>query len=219
MINVVIADHDAIFGAGLAALLGAEEDFRILDHPTSPEQMVNTLENLRPRVLILSSRFQPFLDQLRDIVAEHNIGVLMLCSSCEPASEFMRMGARGIVYRSAKPKQLVNAVRQLARGRSFVQIADASETENKEDVVGAQVRKQLSDRELRIIAAVVQGYKNREIAVQLCTTEHAVKNCLRGIFDKMGVFGRLELALFVMAHPELAEAAAALEGEPVLLSS
>jgi DNA-binding NarL/FixJ family response regulator len=52
----------------------------------------------------------------------------------------------------------------------------------------------------------VRGYKNREIAAHLCTTEQLVKNALRGIFDKIGVSDRLEVALFVLHHRMLAHA-------------
>jgi DNA-binding CsgD family transcriptional regulator len=76
------------------------------------------------------------------------------------------------------------------------------------------VRDRLTDRELRIVAAVVQGYKNRDIAMQLYTSEQMVKNCLRNIFDKIGVSDRLELALFVLHHRILAQATASVAAAP-----
>ena len=69
-------------------------------------------------------------------------------------------------------------------------------------------------RELRIIAAIVQGYKNREIALQLYTSEQVIKNALRNIFDKIGVSDRLELALFVVHHRILAQATASVAVNP-----
>uniref|UniRef100_E6QLN7 HTH luxR-type domain-containing protein n=1 Tax=mine drainage metagenome TaxID=410659 RepID=E6QLN7_9ZZZZ len=61
---------------------------------------------------------------------------------------------------------------------------------------------------MRIVALIVQGCKNREIAFRLKTTEQVVKNYLRSIYDKTGVSDRLELALFTLHHRVLAEAAA-----------
>jgi len=60
---------------------------------------------------------------------------------------------------------------------------------------------------------VVRGFKNRDIAVQLYTSEQVVKNALRHIFDKTGVSDRLELALFVLHHRVLAQATAAVQIE------
>ena len=68
-------------------------------------------------------------------------------------------------------------------------------------------------KNLRIIAAVVRGFKNRDIAAQMETTEQVVKNTLRAIFDKIGVSDRLELALFVLHHRMLAHATASVKIE------
>jgi DNA-binding CsgD family transcriptional regulator len=61
---------------------------------------------------------------------------------------------------------------------------------------------------MRIVALIVQGCKNREIATRLKTTEQVIKNYLRSIYDKTGVSDRLELALFTIHHRVLAAAAA-----------
>ena len=61
---------------------------------------------------------------------------------------------------------------------------------------------------MRIVALIVQGCKNREIALRLKTTEQVIKNYLRSIYDKTGVGDRLELALFTIHHRVLAQAAA-----------
>jgi len=108
----------------------------------------------------------------------------------------------------------VEAVRRLSRGEPFLQSAGLSDGEVSEDLVGARVRDRLSDRELRIISAVVQGYKNRDIAMQLYTSEQMVKNALRNIFDKIGVSDRLELALFTIHHRILAQATASVRTAP-----
>jgi DNA-binding NarL/FixJ family response regulator len=54
----------------------------------------------------------------------------------------------------------------------------------------------LTERELKIVSLVAQGMQNWEIAEQIGTTEHVVKNYLRTIYDKMGFWNRLELALW-----------------------
>lgn len=57
-----------------------------------------------------------------------------------------------------------------------------------------------SERELYIIQRVAEGCKNREIANALGTTEHVVKNYLRLIYDKLGLWNRVELALWYEAR-------------------
>jgi len=57
-----------------------------------------------------------------------------------------------------------------------------------------------SKREQRVIELVAQGLKNREVADAIGTTEHVVKNYLRVIYDKLGVWNRVELALWYEAR-------------------
>ena len=137
----------------------------------------------------------------------------MLVENTETASDFMRMGVQGAIYRCAGGNVVVEAVRRLSRGEPFLQ-GPNMDGEVSEDFVGARVRDRLSDRELRIISAVVQGFKNRDIAMQLYTSEQMVKNALRNIFDKIGVSDRLELALFTIHHRILAQATASVPAVP-----
>ena len=57
-----------------------------------------------------------------------------------------------------------------------------------------------SEREQRVIELVAQGLKNREVANEIGTTEHVVKNYLRIIYDKLGLWNRVELALWYEAR-------------------
>jgi len=63
-----------------------------------------------------------------------------------------------------------------------------------------QPRDQLTSKEIQVATLVWQGLTNREIARIIGTTEQVVKNYLRSTFDKIGVWSRLELALYVAAH-------------------
>jgi len=74
------------------------------------------------------------------------------------------------------------------------------------DEVGTRVRDRISSKEIRIVALLVQGCTNGEIANRLKTTEQVIKNYLRFIYDKTGVSTRLELALFTVHHRVLARA-------------
>ncbi len=57
-----------------------------------------------------------------------------------------------------------------------------------------------NEREQRVIELVAQGLKNKEVADEIGTTEHVVKNYLRTIYDKLGLWNRVELALWYEAR-------------------
>jgi len=113
----------------------------------------------------------------------------------------------GIVSRNVGGSDLADCVRRVARGQRYVQRANVTAIHST-DAVGARVRDRLTPKEMQIVALIVQGCKNKEIALQLGTKEQVIKNYLRGIYDKTGVSDRLELALFTIHHRVLADAAA-----------
>lgn len=61
-------------------------------------------------------------------------------------------------------------------------------------------REQLTPKEIQIATLVWEGLTNREISRMVGTTEQVIKNHLRSIFDKLGVWSRLELAMYVASH-------------------
>lgn len=61
-------------------------------------------------------------------------------------------------------------------------------------------RECLTEKEVRVATLVWEGLTNREIGRLLGTTEQVVKNHLRNTFDKLGVWSRLELAMYVASH-------------------
>jgi DNA-binding NarL/FixJ family response regulator len=63
-----------------------------------------------------------------------------------------------------------------------------------------QPRERLTIKEMQVAALVWEGQTNREIANAIGTTEPVVKNYLRNTFDKLGVWSRLELAIYVAQH-------------------
>jgi len=75
-----------------------------------------------------------------------------------------------------------------------------------------------SERESRVIELVAQGLKNRDVADAIGTTEHVVKNYLRVIYDKLGLWNRVELALWYESRKNEPELSARLVTDSVASS-
>jgi len=132
----------------------------------------------------------------------------------ESPRPWLEQGVQGILYRSVSGSVLMECVRKVATGEAYLQHAlDVMVRHQNEDEVGARVRDRLTPKEMKIVALIVQGCKNKEIALRLGTSEQVIKNYLRSIYDKTGVSDRLELALFIIHHKMLAEAAEAVGNE------
>jgi DNA-binding NarL/FixJ family response regulator len=214
MLKLILADNQAIFRAGIAKVLAVEDEMRIVAQAQTAEQMFMALEKFKAAVLVVAGGFIADFNSVVAATTAAKTRLIALADTGEAASKYIGAGAHGVIYRNVTSSALVDCVRKVARGESWIQdIAVPSElTEN--DMVGMRVRDRLTAKELRIVALIVQGYKNKEIATQLGTTEQVIKNYLRNVYDKIGVSDRLELALFTIHHRILAEAAAATTGTP-----
>jgi DNA-binding NarL/FixJ family response regulator len=133
---------------------------------------------------------------------------IVIAENNESASTYLQQGFRGVVFRNVNGPSLVECVQRVASGETWMPPQLMQVESPEEDMVGTRVRDRLTPKEMRIVALIVQGCKNREIASRLKTTEQVIKNYLRSIYDKTGVSDRLELALFTIHHRVLAQAAA-----------
>ncbi|MCI0348821.1 MAG: response regulator transcription factor [Acidobacteriales bacterium] len=209
MLKLILADNQAIFRAGAAKVLAVEDDFRIVGQATNFEQAVMALEKFRAGILIFSAALHGKMSEVVEMANKYNTTVVAVAENGENTSRYLTAGAKGVVFRNVTGPALVECIRKISKGQTWVQSEDSSTGTDGSDVVGARVRDRLTPKELRIVALIVQGYKNKEIANQLGTTEQVIKNYLRNVYDKIGVSDRLELALFTIHHRMLAEAAAA----------
>jgi DNA-binding NarL/FixJ family response regulator len=210
MLKIILADNQAIFRAGIAKVLAVEDDVRIVAQAQTVEQAMIAIEKFRGSVMIYASSFLPDTAQLTSMARESGIQLVVIAENSEPPERYLSAGVLGLIFRSVESAELLRCVRKVNAGESYVQDL-RTQTSNPEtdDFVGARVRDRLTPKELKIVALIVQGYKNKEIANLLGTTEQVVKNYLRNVYDKIGVSDRLELALFTIHHRILNEAAAA----------
>ena len=209
MLKVILADNQAIFRAGAAKVLAVEDDLRIVAQAQNAEQVEMSIDRFRAAILVISESMTGDLTKLVADARKQKTHVVVVSDKPESAADYIRAGASGIVYRNVTGAALIECIRKVSTGENWVQDNAVAKEVEESDQVGARVRDRLTPKELKIVALVVQGYKNKEIATRLGTTEQVIKNYLRNVYDKIGVGDRLELALFTIHHRILAEAAAA----------
>jgi DNA-binding NarL/FixJ family response regulator len=151
---------------------------------------------------------KPELPRLKVLLETVGSRGIVIAENTESPLIFVQQGFSGVILRNSTGAALVECVRRVAAGETWQPLQALSADASTEDMVGTRVRDRLTPKEMRIVALIVQGCKNREIATRLKTTEQVIKNYLRSIYDKTGVSDRLELALFTLHHRVLAEAAA-----------
>ncbi len=208
MNKVILADSQAIFRAGTAKVLAMDEDLRIIAQCTDLDRMFHAISTFPGSIVLFAASLRPDFARLHALLEATASRGIVIAENNESAGTYLQQGFRGVVFRNVTGPALAECVRRVAAGEVWQPPQVMQPGSPEEDIVGARVRDRLTPKEMRIVALIVQGCKNREIAMRLKTTEQVIKNYLRSIYDKTGVGDRLELALFTIHHRVLAQAAA-----------
>ena len=207
MTRLILADNQSIFRAGAARVLALEDDIRIVAQCGDAPRLQSAIEAHRGSVVLFSSGLGLALPALLAAVSAAGSRGVLIAENNETVDAATTAHLSGMVYRSVAGVDLIECVRKVNRGQRCLPTGNVTVMQVT-DSVGARVRDRLTPKEIQIVALIVQGCKNKDIAAQLGTKEQVIKNYLRGIYDKTGVSDRLELALFTIHHKVLAEAAA-----------
>jgi two-component system, NarL family, nitrate/nitrite response regulator NarL len=219
VIQILIADDQPIFREGVRRVLAREVKFQVVGEAVDGEETVKLVRQVKPDILLLdlSMPRRSGMDALRELFAVTSpVRTILLSVAIEPVQvvEALQLGARGFLLKNAAAELLLKSIHTVMAGQYWLgreSIADLMQALRHLSAEGVGVAPEktfgLTRRELEIVAAIVGGYTNRQVAEKFAISEDTVKRHLSHIFDKLGVFSRLELALFALnnrlvGHPE-----------------
>lgn len=215
-LGILIADDDPLVRAAVGALIASQEDLVLSGEASDGEEALRQVEALRPDVLLLDLKMprKAGMDALRELgdnIEGMQTIVLTLAIDDRQIVEALQSGAKGIVLKEAAQKVLPDAIRAVDSGKYWVNNEAVSSVDSILKKLATSwpshkgsTRDQLSDRDVQIVRLIVEGCTNKDIAKQMGTSEQVVKNHLGKIFDRLGVFNRLELALYALDHQMVA---------------
>jgi DNA-binding NarL/FixJ family response regulator len=208
-VRVILADTQAIFRAGLRKVFALEDDIRVVGQAETLLQTQSAVAKFSADVLIFEAALTPDPVQAVGNLLRQNsllrVVVVTPGADEELTLELFRRGAHGIVSREVEPERLVECLRKVVAGETWLDsrgvrwVMEAYRNQNNRPT-GSRPKVQLTPKEMLIVSCVTQGMKNKEIALRVGTTEQVVKNYLRKVYDKLGVADRLELALYCLNH-------------------
>lgn len=219
MKKIILADNQSIFRAGVAKTLALQDDIRIVAQCMDNERLMHAIRTFRASIILFASSLTPDMPSLIHAAQLAGSRLIVIAENTESLHTYANHGFDGVVFRDVTGTELAECVHSVAAGKTYLQQKSGRSLAEESDAVGARVRDRLTLKEIKIVALIVQGYKNKEIANHLGTTEQVIKNYLRNVYDKTGVSDRLELALFTIHHRTLAEAAAQAGGQMELRSA
>ena len=208
-VRVIVADTQAIFRAGLRKIFALEDDIRVVGQAETLAQTQSAMAKFSADVLIFEAALTPNpVEAMTELLRQNpTLRVVVVTPGSDEGLtlELFRRGAHGIVSREVEPELLVDCLRKVAGGETWLDtqgmhwVMEAYRNQSSRSA-GSRPKVQLTPKETLIVSCVTQGMKNKEIALRVGTTEQVVKNYLRKVYDKLGVADRLELALYCLNH-------------------
>lgn len=202
-IRLVIADDHPIILGGLRDLFAHHADIETVACCASGAEAIAAVTRLRPDVLLIDLKMDGLsgldvIQRLRETGIECRAVLLTAAARDEEVAEALDLGLAGLVLKDSPPEVVVESVRHVAQGRSWIDQATlgrALAVGRSDQPTGNSPQSMLTPRELALIKLVAEGLRNKEIAERLSITEGTVKIHLHNIYNKLGVDGRLELLL------------------------
>lgn len=194
--RIVVCDTQPIVAEGLRNLLGSEHGLEFTGFVDSLEAASQFVRFRTPDLVLVDKGFgmQMVLDWLHELrLLEHPPSPIVWGVSMTEAESvrLLQAGARGVLRKTAGLKVVASCLAAVAGGRSWMEDPGLREPGYGE----RNARTDLTAREHQVLELVEQGFKNKEIALELGIRPGTVKIHLKHIFEKTGVRGRYGLAL------------------------
>jgi two-component system response regulator NreC len=203
-ITIVLADDHEIVREGIKMVLDAEPDMAVIAEAADVESAARKVKGHQPRILVLdlSMPGEASLPAIPEIIeGSPATDIVVLTMQNEPAfaREALRAGARGFVVKHAAGKELVQAIRNVAGGGTYINPQLGARV-----AAGPSTAKgtpgNLTEREAEILGLIALGYTNPEIAEKLFLSVRTVETHRANVQQKLGLSTRAELVRFALDH-------------------
>ena len=199
MIRVMIADDHKVVRVGLEQLLRTFDDVEFVGAGAGGEEAVALCAERGPDVILLDLSM-PDLDgievtaTLREVSPATSVVVFTSLSDRERIVRALDAGAVGYLLKDAEPDELHSAVQAASRGEApITPRAAAALLADRRDRPADVL---LTGREREVLALVVEGFANKQIARRMGISEKTVKGHLTNLFQRIGVADRTQAALW-----------------------
>jgi DNA-binding NarL/FixJ family response regulator len=189
--SVLVVDDHALLRTGVANIINQEPDLRVVAEAGNGLEAVEAFERHRPDVTLLDLRM-PVMEgveavrQIRERDPEARVIVLTTYDTDDEITRALRAGAKAYVLKDISADALVECIREVLAGKTY--LAPAAAAKLAEGVT----RVQLTPREMATLRLMADGKANKEIAADLGISDRTVKTHLGHLFDKLGVTSRTE---------------------------
>lgn len=203
-IRIFLADDHEVVRRGVTNVLTTVPGFHVVGEAATIEQSLTGIKTTRPDVVVLDTRLRDGsgIDVCRVVrSALPDTTYCLFLTSCDDSDAVLAAvlaGASGYLKKEVRSTALVDAIRQVAAGRSLLDpqviaqaMAQVRRAANTDERLSS-----LTDRERDVLELIAEGLTNREIARRLYFSEKTVKNNVSSLLRKLGLERRTQAAVF-----------------------
>jgi DNA-binding NarL/FixJ family response regulator len=189
MIKVLSVDDHALLREGIAALVNAESDMKLVAEATNGQEAIEKFRLHRPDVTLMDLQM-PAMNGIEAIIGIRSefpsarVIVLTTYAGDVQVLRALRAGARGYILKGHVRRELLDTIRAVHAGQKRIPPEVAAE------LAEHAIEDQLSSREIDVLRLIATGNANKEIAGQLAIAEDTVKSHVTNILAKLGANDR-----------------------------
>jgi DNA-binding NarL/FixJ family response regulator len=209
-ISVLLVDDHKIMRDGIKAILGRSADFRVVGESETGTDAVQFVKNHKPDMVLMDIGLPGLngVETTAEIIRHHpdcRVAILSMYDDEHSVVSAVRAGARAFILKRASDTDLVDALRIVARGGSYLspQVSDRllsriqkGDLDSKPANAALDV---LAPRELQVLRMVAEGKTSKEIAVALDLREHTIRSYRKTMMKKLGVNNVAGLTQFALS--------------------
>lgn len=209
MLKILLVDDHEVVRLGLKSLLANYPKFEVVAEAGNAEEAIRRAGEYKPDVIVMDIRLpgKSGIEATREIIAKRpETKVIMLTTFADDELLFdaISAGASGYVLKQIDSGELINALERIGRGESLLDPAVTQQVfkRMRENTRKAETQAfaQLTDQELKVLALVAKGKRNKEIASEVFLSEKTVRNYVSSILNKLGLSSRTEAAAYAVKH-------------------
>jgi DNA-binding NarL/FixJ family response regulator len=204
LIRVAVIDDHPLFREGVVNVLKSSGEFDVVGEGASASDALKIAREKTPNVVLLDVNIAGGgIEVASELICAHpTIGVIMLTASEDEqhVTSALKAGVSGYLLKGSSGQEVVEAVRSIVRGESYIAPNLAARLLSRKSERVAVVECDLTSREKEVFASLARGMSNKEIARTFNCTERTVKHHMTNIMQKLNVRNRVQAALKFQAE-------------------
>jgi DNA-binding NarL/FixJ family response regulator len=205
---LLVDDHEVV-RLGLMTLIDDQADMEVVGEAGTASEALLAVERLRPDVVLMDIRLPgegglEATERITHAFPESKVVILTSFADDGLVVRAIQAGAAGYVLKQVGNEELLRAIQAAARGQAVLDpmttqrlLARVRETERRAE---QDAFRELSAREMEVLAEVARGHTNAEIGRSLYLSEKTVRNYVSTVLDKLHLTNRIELATYAVEH-------------------